>query len=263
MLVLTLDACGPGLQTDLVAVPEQDVRESAQLAQPHDRRLDELFAHDPEVVAHRVPDGTGLSIVDDSVRNELRQAAESGDRPMPETLTLLDTARERLPDATHVVCPDTALPHRGHGLSIGWARRRAAQLLERPAAKLDLVVVHAGEDWTVCASRGGACVDDTSGSPRAPMDTEDGYVSGLRKDIEAAAGKLGGQVDAIVFTGELGWAREDLPGTVCAGLPFPVHRVRSRPELELAEIARNTVIAARGVANPRRVRLDEQGIAHS
>lgn len=262
MLVLTIDACGPGLQADLVTAPEHDVRAGAQLAQPHDPRLDELLRHDPQVVAHRVANGDGPSIVDDAMRHRLARAAESGDRPMPESLALLDTARARLPGAAHVVCPDTALPHQGHGLSIGWARRRAARLLGRRPDELNLVVVHAGEDWSVCASRGGRCADDTrvSGSPRAPMDTEDGYISGLRKDIEAAIAKLGGRVDGVVFTGELGWAREDLPGTVCAGLTFPVHRIRPRPELELAEIARETATAARGVANPRRVRVDEHGV---
>jgi hypothetical protein len=50
-----------------------------------------------------------------------------------------------------------------HGLSYAWALRRAAELLDRPAASLHVVLAHLGGGCSVCAVRDGRSVDTTMG----------------------------------------------------------------------------------------------------
>ena len=92
-----------------------------------------------------------------------------------------------LPGLAHVACFDTAfhaslpeeawrypLPHEWverwgirrfgfHGLSVTWAVRRAAELLERPSSDLRLVVAHLGSGSSVTAVDGGRSVDTSMG----------------------------------------------------------------------------------------------------
>jgi acetate kinase len=294
MLVLTVDACSPSVRLELVATAAREVRGSGRLAQPRNsRRLGELLDRlpAPDAVAHRLArGGTRPAIVDDGVCQALREVVggsrDPAERPMPEALALLNMLRRELPGVPHVACPDSAFSHPRHGLSIGWALRRAVDLLARP--DLGLVVAHADDDWSVCAARNGVCVDSaaTPGSPARTVDTEDAFVRGLRQHITVAAESLDG-IDGLVFTGEAGWGRPEVAKAVCTNLPVPglagglatdrdtdavisppgrevpVLAVRSRPELELAELARRVVAGEPTVANPRRIRLDDETRAHT
>jgi acetate kinase len=100
---------------------------------------------------------------------------------------VIEAAMRLLPDASHVACFDTAfhaalpeaamrypLPDRWHrewgvrrygfhGLSVAWSVERAAELLDRPVAELNLVVAHLGSGCSVTAVAGGRSVDTSMG----------------------------------------------------------------------------------------------------
>ncbi|MEU7259795.1 hypothetical protein AB0B21_28895 [Streptomyces rimosus] len=103
-------------------------------------------------------------------------------------MTVLDTARDLLPDVPHAVCFDTVF-HSGlpagareyavpagwrdayglrrygfHGLSHAWALARTAQLLGRRPQQQHLVMVHLGGGCSACAVREGRRVDKAMGS---------------------------------------------------------------------------------------------------
>jgi acetate kinase len=120
---------------------------------------------------------------------------------MPPALALVDDLRARLPDAHHVLCPDTAF-HAGlpevaaafalpaewrerhglrrygfHGLSYTWALRRAGQLLGRDPSELQLVLAHLGGGSSVTAVRHGTSVDTSMAMTPldgVPMSTRSG-----------------------------------------------------------------------------------------
>ncbi|GIF13886.1 acetate/propionate family kinase [Actinoplanes teichomyceticus] len=263
----------------------------------------------PAAVAHRLVHGGDLvrrpTIVDDELRAGLDRVADLAPLHVPPALTLLDTLRELLPDVPHVVCPDDAfhaglpahaatypLParwrerwglrrHGFHGLSYAYATVRAAELLQRPVDRLQMVLAHLGGGASVCAVRDGRSVDTSMGfTPLdgVPMSKRSGAVdpgmllwlldgrltldeltdglyhhSGLlglsggrsgdtrdlvgdpaldvfthrvRREIAAAATSLD-RLDAVVFTGEIGWDQPEVRHAVCAGLgllgvPLPV-----------------------------------------
>jgi acetate kinase len=62
-----------------------------------------------------------------------------------------------------------------HGLSVAWSVRRAAELLDRPAADLGLVVAHLGSGCSVTAVDGGRSVETSMG-----MTPLEGLVMGTR-----------------------------------------------------------------------------------
>lgn len=158
-----------------------------------------------DAVAHRVVHGGAAirrpTVVDDAVRAALDAAAALAPLHVPPALELLDAAR-RLLDCPHVVCVDTAfhatLPERAttyavpqawrdagvrrygfHGLSYAWASRRAAELLGRPPAELQMLLAHVGSGVSVCAVRGGRSVDTSMGftpTEGAVMATRSGSV---------------------------------------------------------------------------------------
>lgn len=134
-------------------------------------------------VAHRIvhggPDVMDHVVVDKSVRHSLEGAAGLAPLHVPPALTVLDILQERLPEVPHVICLDTVF-HRSmpevattypvpaqwrneygvrrygfHGLSYAWATRRAATLLGKNVAELNLVLAHLGGGASVCAVRGG------------------------------------------------------------------------------------------------------------
>ncbi|WAL98381.1 acetate/propionate family kinase [Streptomyces sp. Je 1-369] len=145
----------------------------------------------PTAVGHRIVHGgprrRGHTLVDDEVRADLDEAADLAPLHVPPALTVLDAARELLPDVPHVACFDTvfhadmpaaartyAVPaawreeyglrrYGFHGLSYAWALDRAAALLGRRPEQLHLVIVHLGGGCSACAVREGHSVDTTMG----------------------------------------------------------------------------------------------------
>jgi acetate kinase len=151
--------------------------------------LDEAPA--PVAVGHRiVHSGPGLSghvVVDDDVRTLLQDAADLAPLHVPPALTVLDAARDLLPDVPHAACFDTVF-HAGlppaareyavpaawreefglrrygfHGLSYAWALDRTAELLGRDPAQLQVVITHLGGGCSACAVREGRSADTTMG----------------------------------------------------------------------------------------------------
>jgi acetate kinase len=145
----------------------------------------------PVGVGHRIVHGgpalRSHTLVDDDVRALLRHAADLAPLHVPPALTVLDAARELLPDAPQAACFDTVF-HAGlpasareyavptawreeyglrrygfHGLSYAWALDRAAELLGRGPEQLQLVIAHLGGGCSACAVRDGRSVDTTMG----------------------------------------------------------------------------------------------------
>jgi acetate kinase len=78
-----------------------------------------------------------------------------------------------------------------HGLSVAWSVRRSAELLDRPAEELRLVVAHLGNGCSVTAVDGGRSVDTSMG-----MTPLEGLMMGTRSGsidpgVVLAALKLG------------------------------------------------------------------------
>ncbi|MFD9959454.1 acetate/propionate family kinase [Amycolatopsis sp. NPDC058986] len=374
MNVLTVNAGSSSLRAHLVDTAAEKVLDSAETGEPADTResrdalenlLDRIPA-EPDAVAHRFVHGgatvTGPAIAGPRVRAALNAARSLAPLHQPPALALLDLLRDRLPHIPHVVCPDTAfhsgLPERArtyalperwrarwdlrrygfHGISYGWAVRRAAELLGRPLEELDLLVAHLGGGCSVCAVHGGRSMDTSMGltpldgpamSKRcgsvdpglllwllrdgklgleelAPaLQTESGLlglsgISGDTRDLVRAAKDgdvrasfamavfehqvsraLAGvaasldRIDALVFTGDIGWDQPEVAESVADGLGVlgirggldtrrdadavisgpgagvPVLVVESREERELAALAARAV-EAREHDEPRR-----------
>jgi acetate kinase len=154
------------------------------------RALDQLGAA-PEAVGYRVVHGGPEYQAPTRIDNQLIDAIERLD-----VLARLHNRRAaavmrfclaELPDLPHVACFDTAfhatLPEEAwryplpaewverfgirrygfHGLSVGWAARRAAELLRQPPDQLGLVVAHLGSGCSVTAVQGGRSVDTSMG----------------------------------------------------------------------------------------------------
>jgi acetate kinase len=104
---------------------------------------------------------------------------------VPPALALLDAARAGI-DRPQVVCVDTAfhttIPEFAttyavpahwrtwgvrrygfHGLSYAWSSRRSAELLQRPADGMHVVIAHIGAGVSACAIRNGRSVDTSMG----------------------------------------------------------------------------------------------------
>jgi acetate kinase len=260
-------------------------------------------------VGHRLVHGGDAvrrpTVVDGEVLAAAHRVADLAPLHVPPALRLVDAMRRALPGVPHVLCPDTAfhvtlpdvaatyaLPadwraayglrrYGFHGQSYAWATGRAAHLLGRPAADLQMVMAHLGGGSSVCAVRGGRSVDTSMGfTPLdgVPMGTRSGgidpgmllwlldwrltrselqdglyrqsgllglsggrsadtrvlaaaaadgdrdaalalgvYTHRVRREIAAAATSLD-RLDALVFTGEIGWDTPEVRRDVCAGL---------------------------------------------
>jgi acetate kinase len=105
----------------------------------------------------------------------------------PPSLNTLAAAEAEFPDRPHIAVFDTAfhatippaaytypIPSHWtrdwgirrfgfHGLSHAYCSRRAADILERPAAELRLVICHLGHGCSASAVEGGKCIDTTMG----------------------------------------------------------------------------------------------------
>ena len=137
----------------------------------------------PAAVAHRVVHGgtrfTAHTVLDDEAIEAIAVASELAPLHNGAALDAIHAARRRLPDQLHVACFDTAfhvsLPEIArrepvpeswhqlgirrfgfHGLSVEWSVGRAASLLGRDAAELDLIVAHLGGGASVTAVHHGA-----------------------------------------------------------------------------------------------------------
>jgi acetate kinase len=129
-------------------------------------------------VAHRVVHGgtrfTAHTLLDNDAVEAIGAASELAPLHNAAALAAIRAARRRLPDRPHVACFDTAfhasLPEVArrepvpeawhelgirrfgfHGLSVEWSVGRAAALLGREPADLDLVVAHLGGGASVTA----------------------------------------------------------------------------------------------------------------
>jgi acetate kinase len=315
--VLTVNAGSSSLRLDLVdggSVVDSAHAERAMDPDAARAELSEFLGRhlnrDVAAVAHRLVHGGDLVrapvVADDAVVRALRGVTDLAPLHLPPALALLEAARELLPAIPHVLCPDTAfhaglpdaaavyaLPGRWrekwglrrygfHGLSYAWALERAAELLGRPTAELDLVLAHLGGGSSVCAVSGGRSVDTSMGfTPLdgVPMSKRSGSVdpglllwlleggrltpAELREGLERGSGLLGlsggrsgdtrdlvaaerdgdeqaalalavfchrvsreiaaaatslRRIDALVFTGEIGWDQPEVREAICRRL---------------------------------------------
>jgi acetate kinase len=200
VIILTVNPGSYSLRAHMVRTTDERVLDAAEIEHPADSReareaLDELLdrtgAAGLDGVAHRlVHGGADLiepTVVDANVRRSIDRACALDPQHGPNTLALLDLLAKRLPDVPHVVCPDTAfhrtlsevarayaLPEQWrarwglrrygfHGLSFGWALRRAGDLLDRPVEGLNLLIAHLSGGCSVCSVHNGRSVDTSMG----------------------------------------------------------------------------------------------------
>jgi acetate kinase len=156
-----------------------------------------------ETVGYRVVHGgtrfTGPARIDDEVLAAIDALADLAPLHNPVAAATIRAGRSALPAATHVAAFDTAfhaalpddairyaVPERWasewgvrrygfHGLSVAWAARRAAEVLDRPADDASIVVAHLGSGCSVTAVEGGRSVDTSMG-----MTPLEGLVMGTR-----------------------------------------------------------------------------------
>jgi acetate kinase len=146
---------------------------------------------DPVVVGHRVVHGgsrfSQAVVIDDDVVAAIASFSDLAPLHQPRAVAGIEAARRALPAVPHVACFDTAF-HAGmpaaaaryalpdawtsgfelrrygfHGLSHGYAARRAADLLGRDPAELRVVTCHLGAGASLAAVAGGRSVDTTMG----------------------------------------------------------------------------------------------------
>jgi acetate kinase len=161
-------------------------------------------------VAHRVVHGgealTGSVMVDDSVVDALRERISLAPLHNPPNIAGVEAARALLPDVPQVAVFDTAfhytipdyaylyaLPYEWylekgvrrygfHGTSHLYVSRRAAALMAKEPAEVNLITLHIGNGASICAVKGGISVDTSMGF--TPLE---GLVMGTRcGDIDPA-----------------------------------------------------------------------------
>lgn len=162
---------------------------------PDHRDLDDFLAgvgQDADVVVgHRVVHGGRRfrepTLIDDDVVAALGELTDLAPLHQPRAIAGIEAARRALPHVPEVACFDTAfhatIPEAAalyalppewndrfglrrfgfHGLSHGYAARRAAELLDRPVTDLRVVTCHLGAGASLAAVSGGRSVDTTMG----------------------------------------------------------------------------------------------------
>lgn len=172
--------------------------------------LGDLDAGGITAVGHRIVHGgaafTAPALVDDAMLATLRELTPLAPLHNPGGIAGIEAAREALPDVPHVAVFDTAfhatLPPAArtyaldrelaerhgirrygfHGTSCDIVSRRAAALLDRPLAELNLIVLHLGNGASATAVRGGRSVETSMGL--TPLE---GLVMGTRSgDVDPA-----------------------------------------------------------------------------
>jgi acetate kinase len=157
------------------------------------RRLDAAGASSSSIdaVGYRVVHGgttfTSATEIDDGVVDAIEALADLAPLHNEVAADTIRAARELLPGVRHVAAFDTAfhaslspaayrypVPESWfrewgirrfgfHGLSVEWSVRRAAEMLDRPAGELRLVVAHLGSGCSVTAVDGGRSVATSMG----------------------------------------------------------------------------------------------------
>lgn len=188
MAILAVNAGSSSLKVD--ALDDDRVADSGSVDAPPDgteagELLDRMLAAHPDVelVGHRIVHGgpslVEHAVVDDDIRARLERGRSIDPLHVPPALAALDRCREKLPDATHVACLDTAFHasmgevartyavpagwrdlgvrrYGFHGISYEWSAARAAELLG--SGGRSLVLAHVGGGTSVCAVDAGRSV---------------------------------------------------------------------------------------------------------
>jgi acetate kinase len=197
MRILALNAGSSSLKTSIIEEPGDLTMARDELERPADAGWTDTLraalsgSGAIEAVAHRVVHGGAqftvpLRLTDERVADleALRDLAPLHNGP---ALEVIAASRAALRGVPQVACFDTAyhaalppaahlypLPYAWyedwgvrrfgfHGLSVAWSVERAAELLERPAADISLVVAHLGSGCSVTAVAGGHSVDTSMG----------------------------------------------------------------------------------------------------
>jgi len=170
--------------TDIDAAPDgPEAREALRAFLDQTPNLDAVGHR----FVHGGPELTASCRIDERVRRALEEACALAPLHLPPALFALDTVHRRLPDVPNIACLDTAfhaaLPlaartyavpaewrerhgirrYGFHGLSYAWALQRAAELLARPIADLQVVLTHLGGGASVCAVSAGQSVSTSMG----------------------------------------------------------------------------------------------------
>lgn len=174
------------------------------------RIADDLADVVVDAVGHRVVHGgeafSEPTIVDDVVVEVIRSLVPLAPLHNPANLLGIETARAHWPEVPQVAVFDTAfhrtvppaahryaVPHEWyenhgvrrygfHGTSHRYVARRAAEVLERPLAELDLITAHLGNGASMTAVAGGRSVETSMGL--SPLE---GLVMGTRSgDVDPA-----------------------------------------------------------------------------
>ncbi len=135
-----------------------------------------------DAVGHRVVHGgeafSEPAVVDEAMLEELRALSRLAPLHNPANVLGIEAARRAWPDLVHVAVFDTAF----HGTSHAFVARRAAQILERPLAELDLITAHLGNGASMAAISAGRSIDTSMGL--SPLE---GLVMGTRSgDVDPA-----------------------------------------------------------------------------
>ncbi|MFE0760081.1 acetate kinase [Streptomyces smyrnaeus] len=169
-----------------------------------------LDSPDLAAIGHRVVHGglklTAPTVVDDAVLKEIERLVPVAPLHNPANVTGIRTAQRLRPDLPQVAVFDTAFhstmpehaaryaidtetadAHRVrrygfHGTSHAYVSRKAAELLGKDPAEVNLIVLHLGNGASASAVRGGRCEDTSMGL--TPLE---GLVMGTRSgDIDPA-----------------------------------------------------------------------------
>lgn len=167
--------------------------------------------HDIVLVGHRVVHGgvefNAPTVIDETVIDKIDQLSSFASLHNPYNLIGIQKGMEFFTDALHVAVFDTAfhqslppyaylygLPYKYyeksairrygfHGMSHGYVSLKAAEVLQQPYSKLEIVTCHLGNTASLCAVDHGRSIDTTMG-----MSPTEGLLMGNRcGDIDASA----------------------------------------------------------------------------
>ncbi len=286
--VLVINAGSHSLKLDLldgddhvVAERDVDAAPDGDEAKAALRELLQEVGAGVDAVGHRIVHGGAElkdhALVDDDVLRKLHDAADLAPLHVPPALAAMETVRQALPDVPHVACLDTvfhrtlpeaaytyAVPERWrsqfgvrrygfHGLSYAWILRRSAELLQRDAGELCLVMTHLGGGASVCAVERGESVWTSMGFTPLEglvMVSRSGSVDpGMLTWLQTSRGLSAQEVSEALekqsgleaLSGGTGDTRKLVPaaeqGDAAARLALDVFTFRLRQEIAAAAVA--------------------------